>query len=378
MPQQEFINVDCYDEILEIFSSFQAKNIFLVTGKLSYNLSGAKEIINKLSSSISFTRFSDFHNNPQLTDVEKGITLFNKGQFDATLAIGGGSVIDMAKLITSLASQPNTPLSFILQSVPLQKKPIPLIAIPTTAGSGSEATHFAVIYINKKKYSLAHQWILPSYTILDPNLSMNLPPSITASSGMDALCQAIESYWSINSTDRSKEFATKAMQLVLQHLPSTYESPTIEGRLALLKAAHLAGQAINITKTTAAHAFSYPFTTHFGIPHGHAVSLTIGDLIVFNSQVSSEDVSDSRGVNYVQQSLTKLYSLLGTEDAQSARKIVQELMIDIGLATTFQDLKIDMKKNWDLINRSFNLDRLRNNPRLFTPVTLKSFFFDLK
>lgn len=378
MPQQEFINVTCYNKLLQILSSLQAENIFLVTGKHSYNLSGADDIINNLSSSFSFTRFSDFQSNPQLTDVEKGITLFNKERFDATLAIGGGSVIDIAKLITSLAFQPDTPSSFIQRSLPLQQKPIPLIAIPTTAGSGSEATHFAVVYIHKKKYSLAHQWILPSFTILDPNLSMNLPSSITASSGMDALCQAIESYWSIYSTDKSKKLATKAIKIVLQHLLSIYESPTIEGRLALLKAAHLAGQAINITKTTAAHAFSYPFTTHFGIPHGHAVSLTIGDLIVFNSHVSSEDISDSRGVLYVQQSLTKLYFLLGTEDAQSARTIIHELMTNIGLATSFQDMKIDIKENWDLISRSFNLDRLRNNPRLFSPATLKSFFFDLK
>ena len=372
MTQQEFIGFDKIKQLTNILKSFNASKVFLVTGKSSYQLSGVDEEISKLSSIFEFTRFYEFQKNPCIEDVETGIALFQQMNIDITVAIGGGSVIDMAKLINILAPQSGEPTAYIRQESLLKVHPVPLIAIPTTAGSGSEATHFAVVYIDKYKYSLAHQSILPKATIIDPNLSMTLPKSVTATSGMDALCQAIESYWSIHSTKQSRAYASKAIKIIISHLAITYYEPTPKRRLYLAQAAHYAGKAINITKTTAAHAFSYPFTSFFDIPHGHAVSLTIGSLLEYNSKVTDMDLSDGRGVAYVKQSIDEIISLLGASDVSSAKEVISALMRKIGLQTTFKSLDIDLEKEWYKISQNINLERLRNNPRLFNSSSLKS------
>ncbi len=374
MKQQEIMGFETLSQLDPILKSFHAKNVFLVTGKQSFQSSGAKDYISKLKDSYSFIQFQDFQQNPQLEDVNNGIELYHQQSIDVSLAIGGGSVIDMAKLITSLAPQPESPEKYIQENLSFQKKPIPLVAIPTTAGSGSEATHFAVVYIDKIKYSLADKNILPSVSIVDPNLTLGLPPSITASSGMDALCQAIESYWSIHSTPESKKYASKAIKLVLEYLQTTFISPKPEGRFGLAQAAHLAGKAINFTKTTAAHAFSYPFTTYFGIPHGHAVSLSIGELLLFNSKVSDEDLNDPRGIQYVQDTLKALYGLLGAKNETSAKDVITDLMSSLNLMSSLGDLNIDLNTNWERINKHINIDRLKNNPRAFTQTSLRKFF----
>ena len=377
MTQQEFIGFDKIKQLGGILKSFKTSKVFLVTGKGSYQLSGADKEISNLSSSFEFIHFYDFEKNPCVEDVRAGITLFQQNNVDITVAIGGGSVIDMAKPITTLAPQSGNPTAYIIQESTLKVHPIPLIAIPTTAGSGSEATHFAVVYIDKMKYSLASQLILPNVTIIDPNLSLTLPKSVTATSGMDALCQAIESYWSIHSNTQSRFFASKTIKLAIKHLASTYHEPTPQKRLHLALAAHYAGKAINITKTTAAHAFSYPLTSFFGVPHGHAVSLTIGSLLEYNSQVTDKDLSDARGIVYVKQSIDEIVSLLGASDVASAKKIISALMKKIGLQTTLKSLDIDLEQEWDKISQNINLERLRNNPRLFDSSSLKSLLFGI-
>jgi alcohol dehydrogenase class IV len=374
MKQQEFIGEDTFSNLPTLLESHNASKIFLVTGKQSFSLCGAEEEIKEFSQNYKFVKFNEFHQNPRFEDVKKGIKLFNEHQLDVTVAIGGGSVIDMAKLISSLAPQPEDPSVYIKQYKSLKHKPTPLIAIPTTAGSGSEATHFAVVYIDKVKYSLAHPWILPDIAIVDPVFTHYLPQKITAISGMDALCQAIEAYWSVNSTPESKKYSSQAIKIILEHLVSTYREKTSQGRLALAQAAHLAGKAINLTKTTAAHAFSYPFTSYFGIPHGHAVSLTIGELLDYNRHVTESDIIDNRGVQFVQNSVDELIVLLGGSDVSSAKQILAELMDNLELERSLSALNIDLTSEWETISQNINLDRLQNNPRKFTPVLLKDFF----
>ncbi|MCK5473164.1 MAG: phosphonoacetaldehyde reductase, partial [Planctomycetes bacterium] len=258
MIQKEYIGFGSIGELEFVLAEYSAKRIFLVTAHDSYELSGAKGNLDKIFAGCQVQRFYDFSSNPKIEDVNKGLEAFKKIRPDVVIGVGGGSVIDMAKLINFFASNELEPSEYLKNPESKINISRPLIAIPTTAGSGSEATAFAVLYIDKEKFSIDNEFVLPDVAIVDPDLTTSLPEYITAVTGMDALCQAIESYWCINSTDESKEFAKKAIELVMKNLKTAVNNPDRNSRLAMAKAANLAGKAINITKTTAPHAISYP------------------------------------------------------------------------------------------------------------------------
>jgi alcohol dehydrogenase class IV len=242
----------------------------------------------------------------------------------------------------------------------------PLIAIPTTAGTGSEMTQFSTLYIDNKKHSISDPVLLPEVAIVDPELTRTLPPYLTATSGMDALSQAIESYWSVNSTDESKGCAEVAIRSIVPALKHAVCEPDDESRRAMARAANYAGRAINITRTTAPHALSYALTAGFGVPHGQAVALTLPLFFGFNHGVTEMDVADARGATYVRRMLEELSSLLGCSTVTEAGRSVQDLMNAIGLATSFQALGIDKQKAIDTMAAEVNTERLVNNPRRVT------------
>lgn len=369
MRQQEIFGFGCLDKIKVIISKLRSRKIFLVTGGNSYKSSGAKQRTEKLLNGLDITIFCDFEVNPKLEDIKKGIEVFKRSKPDLVIAIGGGSVIDVAKAINSLSANHGNPVDYIKGNLKIDKPGKTLIAIPTTSGSGSEATHFAVVYVGKTKYSLAHEYILPQYSIIDPHLTTNLSSKLTATSGMDALAQAIEAYWSINSTPLSKRYSKQAINLATKFLEPAVNNPTSESRIAMSKAAHLAGKSINIAKTTACHAISYPITTYFGIPHGHAVSLTLSSMLKYNADVTKADVNDKRGVAYVKRTVKGIN--LTSED-------INKLIKSIGLETRLSELNINSEQDLDLIIKNgFNPDRVKNNPRLLTRELLRQILIQL-
>jgi alcohol dehydrogenase len=357
---QVFINqgVSC---LKNIFVTHQTKQIFLVTGKTSYQQSGAEKLLQPFLNEIDVERFSDFQANPQLTDILAGIVRFKQSQADIVVAVGGGSCIDVAKSINILAHQRSAIEAIIKGKVKIETKGLPLIAMPTTAGTGSEITHFSVIYIEHVKYSLAHPYILPDYAIADVCLVMNMPKYLSASSGFDALAQAIESYWAVGSTEESKQYAKQAIELILNNFVDSVHNPNISNRKNMLYAAHLAGQAINISKTTAPHALSYILTTHWGIPHGHAVALTLGNFFIINSNQNLK-LNDKRGSQYVQKTLKELISMFGCNTPEHACSFIKNLMLEVGLEVNFLKLGFNPERDTHILLNNINLERIRNNP----------------
>lgn len=317
--------------------------ILVFTGKKSYETSGACKLIRQLSEStnLEITRHCDFEVNPRLSDLEKAIDAIRFARPDAIIAIGGGSVIDMSKLARFFECHSG---DYIGGTYKMIKSPIPLIAIPTTAGTGSETTHFAVLYKGSTKYSIAHSVIRPDFALLYPDLTDNANPYLTACSGFDALAQAIEAYWNKNANIESDKYALEAIGLLWDSLPLAVKSPTKDIRSKMLKGAYLAGKAINITKTTAPHAFSYPFTMHYGYPHGHAVALTFPIFAAIN--LAPGAIEEGKR--------TKLLSILSLE--QPIEKGISDYINDIGL--DFRGEFIDTSK----ILAGINLSRLANNP----------------
>lgn len=376
----EYIGINSINKLQKIIKSNSFKKIFLITGKKSFGISTAKEKILNILKDCKITRFFDFTPNPKVEDIKKGLIQFKNDKFDVIIAVGGGSVIDIAKSIAIFSNNDGEIENYINKESNIKKKGAPLICIPTTAGSGSEATYFAVVYIKKTKYSLGHpKHMLPDYSIVDPQFTYSLSPEISASTGIDALSQSIESYWNINSTEESKKYAEKAIKLILTNLYDVVNNPNEKSRINMSIAAHYAGKAINISKTTACHAISYPITSYFNVPHGQAVALTLPPMIIYNSKVSRSDILDSRGLNYVKDTMKNLISIIGANNFLEAKQKIEKLMLDIGLKIKLHKLGIKTKDDIELIIKNgFNPERVKNNPRKLTESNLRGILEEIR
>ncbi len=347
----------------EIVALHAARRVLLVTGRRSYRESGAEAAIEPNLEGVETIRFSDFETNPRLEDVERGLQLARQFRPELVVAVGGGSVLDMAKLINFLAAQKTPAAALITGQAKPEGRGVPLVAIPTTAGTGSEVTHFAVAYIGAQKYSLAHQsGMRPDFAIVDPVLTYRMSPQVTATTGFDALCQAIESYWSVSSTGESRAHSAAAIPLLLGALERAVRAPDPEARRAMAYGAHLAGKAIDIAKTTAAHALSYALSADYGIPHGHAVALTLGQFFRVHSELDNAVLNGGLHKDELGQRLKALFALLGCDSAGSCARRWEALMQATGLATRLSELGVKDAEELARLAAQVNVERLGNNP----------------
>lgn len=347
-----------------------ATRVLLFTGGASYEASGAAAAVEPILRGIAVERVSSVTPNPTLPEVESAIARFRAFGPDLVIAAGGGSVIDLAKAVRLLAAQESEPrdvVTGLAEAVPAET---PLIAIPTTSGTGSEATHFAVVYVDDVKFSLAHETARPDFAILDPLLTYTLPASLTAITGLDALSQAMESLWSVRSTPESQSIARRSLRLSRGALTTAVHRPSPRSRADMFEAAHLSGEAIDISMTTASHALSYMLTTGHGVPHGHAVALTLGAVLEFNAGVTTDDCLDPRGVRHVQGVIDEALELLGAPDPATGRRTIESLVASLDLVPTLEGVGAGSQEARLRIANSVDPQRLANNPRRFTPAQL--------
>ena len=355
--------IESIGEVASILSSVKTDRLFFVVDEPAWQASGAKEVLEPYLLQRATTWFTGFELNPKLEDVQRGIEAYRGCQPDLVIALGGGTAIDLAKLIGSLTVQVASAHDIATGRAPIEVPGKPLMAIPTTAGTGSEATHFAVVYVDGEKYSVAHPSLLPRYAVVDSRLTASLPKRITAATGLDAFCQAIESMWSVAATEESMRYATDAARLAFGNLVTATNSPTPEAREAMSRASHLAGKAINITKTTAPHALSYALTSRHGVPHGMAVAITLTSMLAFNAEVTDEDCNDPRGADAVRERIARILSSLGTDNVEDANASITSLLTQINCPTTFDSVGVQTSDELKYIVDSVNNERLSNNPR---------------
>ncbi|HOW96847.1 MAG TPA: phosphonoacetaldehyde reductase [Kiritimatiellia bacterium] len=370
--QTEYLGAGSVACLGEVLQRHAPRRVFLVTGRASYEASGARAAIEPLLGATPFVRFHDFESNPRLEDVERGIRLFRESACDLVVAAGGGSVMDMAKSVRFLAAQEAGARDCLRDAGGPRRRGAPLAAIPTTAGSGSEATRFAVLYVDREKESLEHEFVLPDYAIVDPGLTARLSPRQTAISGLDALCQATESFWSVLSTPESQGYARRALGLVLEHLDRAVNRPDAAARAGMAEAAHVAGKAICISKTTACHAVSYPLTSYFGVPHGLAAALTLPSMLAFNAGVTVADCQDARGAAWVGRILGELMALIGADSPAGAAAALTDLMRNVGMPVRLGEAGIRPADIPLILDHGFNPGRVKNNPRRLTREELKA------
>lgn len=363
MKSQKVIHgLGCFGKLGEIISSFGVKRLLVVTGNRSFSDTGIKERLDPIIRNIKYTRFFDFRTNPKFEDASVGASLRADFKPDAILGIGGGSVIDMAKLCRILPDSEDTARRVIRGEIPIETPSIPLIAVPTTAGSGSEATHFAVVYIGSHKYSVAASPMLPDAVVLDPELTYTMPSSLSISSAWDALSQAIESYWARNASSESRQWSIRSIRLCRTAIPALKTNPTLECRSAMMEAAHLAGKAINVTKTTAPHALSYAFTIKYGLSHGHAVAMTLSEIYRYHVQLLETKTTESGNLFDLEDAMFGLYDCLGDND-QEASLVNLERLLDYK-HLSLNPRVVGVKSESELVGLlgDVNVERLSNHP----------------
>lgn len=358
--------------LADVLRQSDARHVFLVVDEAAYQLSGAGEILDPLWASFEVTRFSGFEPNPKVEDVERGVGLCRSANPDLIVALGGGTAIDLAKMISAMTPLKSSPREIALESIPLDGGTIALVAIPTTAGTGSEATHFAVLYVDGQKYSIAADCLLPKWVIIDPALTYTVPPKMTAATGLDAFCQGIESIWAVGATEESLGYAVEAAELAYEHLADATHRPDPQSRAAMCRAAHLAGKAINISKTTLPHAISYALTSDYGIPHGASVGTTLSAVLAFNDGVSEEDCTDPRGAAHVRSQLERIQQIVGASDSADACQRIERFIASLDSPPSLTALGIHSDQQLRSIAQRVNVQRMANNPRAASPEQLVS------
>lgn len=334
------------------------KKVFLISGKASYELLANRKTIDDSLIGYEVRRYSDFDVNPNYTDIAKGAGFVRDFNPDVILAVGGGSVMDTAKLLSIMPADEIQIADIIKSGVIDCHKKIPLIVIPTTAGSGSESTHFAVVYIGDEKHSLAGSCLLPDYSIIDPESTYSMPQRLTAITGMDALAQAVESFWAVGGNTESRGYAKESIQLNLQSFEQVVTNPDETSRETMMMAAMLAGKAINISKTTAPHAFSYYLTKKFNIPHGQAVGMLLQVFMHYNATHNKikGDISEHKS------RMQTLVSLFGVNTIAQAIDMVKGMLDTGGISLSFKDLGMTTPSDFNDFMNQVNYERLGNNP----------------
>lgn len=305
--------------------------------------------------------FSDISPNPDVSEVNKCSELIRESKAGIIVAVGGGSAIDLAKA-ASLAVPDISEYHGTGKPVPAAH--ISVIAVPTTSGTGSEVTCVSVLTDRRtgKKCPINSDSFYPKAAVIDPELTISVPPAVTASTGIDVLCHAIEGYWSTGHQPICDALALHAAEIVFRHLPIAYYKPdNIEAREKLAEASVIAGLAFTLPKTTAPHACSFPLTSIYRIPHGEACGLTLD----FFTRINATD-------GRTQQLARKL----GYNDASELAERIYELKRRVGLWTDLKDLNLNRYQIDKLVAESRH-PNLYNNPVKITDEMLYELYNSL-
>lgn len=341
----------------------------LVTTSGSVRRGLAGRVVDLLGGPERVAVFDEVTANPEIRQVGAAAErIRRKGAPGQVVALGGGSALDFGKALRVLLADPGFSLeAHLLEGAPLpDRRPLPLVAIPTTAGTGSEVTPFATMWDGEasKKYSVAGPDIFPQAAILDPRLTLTLPEEETIHTGLDALSQGLEAIWNRNANPISTLFASRAVSLALQSLPAVVrdlEDPGLRG--AMLQASLLAGLAISSTRTALAHSISYPLTARYGVPHGLACGFTLPALSEFNATGDDSwlaHLSAFHAPHGLSSRLLEVLSELRTgvlirryiPDVDAILAVAPEMLTpgraDNNLrAATVQDVENILRKSWD-------------------------------
>lgn len=310
------------------------------------------ELIQLLNEYVENVHFG-INANPTIEDVEATTKAIKDNKVDFVIALGGGSILDCAKISSCMAAM-NVEIRYFLENKLEINKNIPIIAIPTTAGTGSEVTSVSVISDThtEDKFPIKSEYLLPKIAMIDPELTVTVPKSVTASSGIDVLSHALESYYSKNNNPISDLLAIESIKLVMNNLKNVVENlSNMEYRENMCQASLLAGMAFSVTGTAACHGISYPLTSKYNIPHGEACGLTQDKVLLLNSTVEFDRIN-------------KLSKEIGYDSVEEFSNEIYKLKKEIGLANNLRDYNIE-KDDLEIIANLCTSPNILANPYKF-------------
>jgi alcohol dehydrogenase class IV/choline kinase len=354
------------DSLLPAIKRFGMKKpLFVIDSFLSKNT-----LVTSLVKESKGVIFSSFQPNPLYDDVLKGIKAYLVNGCDSLISIGGGSAIDTAKAIKlflplDCLKGPNQ--AHVYTSTKH-------IAIPTTAGTGSESTRFSVVYYKGDKQSLTDDILLPDVAVLDISFLRTLPLNQKKATIFDALCHSVESMWSVNSTDESRNYALQAITIILKNIEEYLGNSSSELCLKdVMKAANLAGKAINIGQTTLAHAMCYKLTSEYHIPHGQAAIICLPSVWRYLSE-NIQKCNDPRGIDFVKEKLSELNHVFQQENDNGSIECLSSLLNKHGIKLDKQLSDAEIK--W--LASSVNPIRVKNYPITVDITSLSYLYRTLK
>ena len=349
MPVHIHFGIDSIQKVSKVISCFNPEKILLVTGKISARKYGNLKRLTDTLYRQEFFIFDEIDINPTLDVMEKGVEFSKNNRIELVIGLGGGSVLDAGKCIAMMTKQEFSIKTYLEEKMHLDQG-IPFIAIPTTSGTGSDVTPWASIWDHqvKRKISIEDSFLFPAVSIIDPTLTLSKPGSLTAVTGLDALCHAVEAYWSKRSNPVSDSFAEQAIQLIVKDLVNAVKSPDVlEYRVNMAKGSLYAGIAFSQTKTTACHAISYPLTAHFKIPHGLACAMTLPSMFEFNAPVIGKKAR-------------KLSEWFDAGSVKATPQKIRDIMKSLNVQTRLNKGNIDIDS---VFNVDSLTDRIMNNPK---------------
>ena len=355
---------------------FQASILDQVKGKsviLFMTASSSKRLsletwINDLNTGSSVLWIDKISSNPTYIDVYKALLMVKGEKPEVVIAIGGGSTIDIAKAsigLSYLINNENLQKEDVLEAIKSKeylKKPsdIPIYAVPTTAGTGSEVTRWATVWDMESgaKYSVDARFLYPEKAYIIPEFTVSMPKRLTLSTGLDALCQAVEAYWAKATNPMVKELSKAAIRLIVEYLPKVVEEPTnIYFRKKVFLGSLFSGLAFSNTRTTACHSISYPLTMKFGVEHGLACIISLPKVMEINLDAIEE--------------VEELFKALQVETTKELQVWLNEItgdIVDLKLSSFgIKESDID-----ELVDMSFTLGRMDNNPVNILPRDVKN------
>jgi len=362
MPTQMEVGKGLAQKIGEMLKPYNHKNILIVTDKGLLQAGILKPIEKSLEEhGIQYVLYDEVEPNPSAQIAHRGSDVAKEYGCDAILGVGGGSSIDTAKGIAALVTNKGNILNF--EGVGKLSEPaLPIYAIPTTAGTGSEGTASAV-FTNKEtlyKAVIISPYLYPKLAILDPLLMVELPASITAATGMDALTHAIESYTSKGANSMSQGLAIHAVKMIRENLLKTYFVGTdIESRENMLVASMIAGVAFAQSRLGNVHAISHTFGGVFNIPHGIANATLLPYVLQFNLPACPEKMRD------IAVALGKDVSgLTPLAAAEKAVEAVVEMNEALGIPKTIKELGVTLDYLPQMVSDAMKSGNILANPRL--------------
>lgn len=330
--------------------------ILLLTDKvLVQNGTIAKLLQNAGPQLLGATVMSDVPIEPTAEQVQTLISTLGDKSYDVVIAIGGGSILDTAKLIAGLSHQPFTVYDLLDDPSVLKKRGTKLILIPSTAGTGSEVTPNSIVLDQRVhvKVGIVNACFVSDYVVLDAALIKALPPALTASTGMDALAHAVECYTSNKANSISDMFAKKASEMIFRNLQKAYDHPDdMDARGQMLLAACLAGFAITASGTTAVHALSYPLGGKYRIPHGVSNAILLPPVMRFNADSVGDRLADLAA---------SCPDVFAEPSAEAVIEKLYALKTSLGLPQSFSAFGVHPEDIDNLAEQALTVRRLLNN-----------------